>query len=67
MLSDPDFRELTTLPFSTSVLREFSKAGYSSVGEVSGLTVEQIASGIHSPLINRRTLFSAPFAFLISL
>ncbi|KAL5113041.1 hypothetical protein TcWFU_010038 [Taenia crassiceps] len=44
MLSDPDFRELVTLPFPTSVLREFSRAGYTNVGEVSGLTVEQIES-----------------------
>lgn len=45
MLSDPDFRELVTLPFPTSVLREFSRVGYSNVGEIRGLTVEQIESG----------------------
>ncbi|VDK31810.1 unnamed protein product [Taenia asiatica] len=44
MLSDPDFRELVTLPLPTSVLREFSRVGYSTVGEISGLTVEQIES-----------------------
>ncbi|KAL5967849.1 hypothetical protein TSMEX_004353 [Taenia solium] len=44
MLSDPDFRELVTLPLPTSVLREFSRVGYSNVGEISGLTVEQIES-----------------------
>uniref|UniRef100_A0A5K3F0C5 DNA repair protein RAD51 homolog 3 n=1 Tax=Mesocestoides corti TaxID=53468 RepID=A0A5K3F0C5_MESCO len=49
MLSDPDFRELVTLPLPTLVLRAFSKAGYTSVGEVCGLTVEQIASVCHLP------------------
>ncbi|KAM7541435.1 hypothetical protein Aperf_G00000033654 [Anoplocephala perfoliata] len=44
MLSDPEFRELVTLPLPTSVLREFSRVGYNNVGEVGTLTVEQIAS-----------------------
>ncbi|KAH9286081.1 DNA repair protein RAD51 -like protein 3 [Echinococcus granulosus] len=44
MLSDPDFRELVMLPLPTSVLRELSRAGYSNVGEISGLTIEQIES-----------------------
>lgn len=56
MLSDPEFRELVTLPLPTSVVRELTKVGYTNVGEVSGLTVEQIAfskqiiffSSIHS-------------------
>ncbi|KAM3174851.1 hypothetical protein ACTXT7_009667 [Hymenolepis weldensis] len=43
MLSDPDFRELVTLPLPTAVVRELTKVGYTNVGEVSGLTVEQIA------------------------
>ncbi|VDN99989.1 unnamed protein product [Rodentolepis nana] len=44
MLSDPEFRELVTLPLPASALRELTKAGYTNVGEVSGLTVEQVAS-----------------------
>ncbi|BHF60761.1 DNA repair protein rad51c [Sparganum proliferum] len=49
MLTDPDFRELVTLPLPTQVLRAFIRSGYTSVGEACGLSVDQISSlcGIH--------------------
>ncbi|TGZ73582.1 hypothetical protein CRM22_001434 [Opisthorchis felineus] len=44
MLADSKFRELVSLPLSTSVLQGLTRSGYYTVGEVSGATPEKLAS-----------------------
>ncbi|KAG5450392.1 DNA repair protein rad51c, partial [Clonorchis sinensis] len=44
MLADSKFRELVSLPLSTSVLQRLTQSGYYTVGEVSGATPEKLAS-----------------------
>ncbi|OON15058.1 hypothetical protein X801_09149, partial [Opisthorchis viverrini] len=44
MLADSKFRELISLPLSTSVLQGLTRSGYYTVGEVSGATPEKLAS-----------------------
>lgn len=59
MLSDPDFRELVTLPLPTPVLRALSKAGYSNIGEIKVLDARQIASSkVCFLTIHRRTSYN---------
>ncbi|CAH8545635.1 unnamed protein product [Dicrocoelium dendriticum] len=44
MFSDPRFVELISLPLSASILQALVRSGYSTVGEVAGLTVERLTT-----------------------
>lgn len=44
MFGDPRFVELISLPISAPILQALVRAGYSTVGEVAGLTVENLAT-----------------------
>ncbi|KAH8871936.1 DNA repair protein RAD51 like [Schistosoma japonicum] len=44
MLSDPDFRELISLPLSPTIIHGLTRAGFNCISEIVGLSVDRLVS-----------------------